>query len=381
MVLLTEGERETLAYDNITESSGVEDSEWNGFEDLPLSIIAPSSITAQVGSQADDRYETESLGVTSEEQQHTINMPNTGKRNRSAIASSQSDSSESSGQVRHYTSRQKRLKSSSEETAIQGYFITAYRNLTTAMIEDLKADSARWNQERRRIRPAEGHQEEVDPPYNILGVNLRSGNDPRAGMSSSYASMSSYTGGASYPIVQYAAGKRYLPPNLPLCSSSDPAIPAARNPAPENRQRQRLLPPSASLLDRLHSLSISEVVKREEVVDDDGQQKRKNEAVRKLLSVKTMTDPSVPASRMRWVASQQMTEFTNARDFSRNTAAEGSLVGWTVVTVAWLERDFEDCEKLWQLMRMKAHVYLRRSTYWNVDEEEETWAMGRFWEY
>ncbi|EGO51817.1 hypothetical protein NEUTE1DRAFT_50677 [Neurospora tetrasperma FGSC 2508] len=31
----------------------------------------------------------------------------------------------------------------------QGYFITAYRNLTSAMIQDLKADSARWEQERR----------------------------------------------------------------------------------------------------------------------------------------------------------------------------------------------------------------------------------------
>ncbi|KAH8171533.1 transcription factor RfeG [Sarocladium implicatum] len=30
-----------------------------------------------------------------------------------------------------------------------GYYITAYRNLTTAMIEDLKADSARWENERR----------------------------------------------------------------------------------------------------------------------------------------------------------------------------------------------------------------------------------------
>jgi len=31
----------------------------------------------------------------------------------------------------------------------QGYFITAYRNLTTAMIADLKADSDRWEAERR----------------------------------------------------------------------------------------------------------------------------------------------------------------------------------------------------------------------------------------
>ncbi|KAE9365102.1 hypothetical protein N431DRAFT_300477, partial [Stipitochalara longipes BDJ] len=31
----------------------------------------------------------------------------------------------------------------------QGYFITAYRNLTTAMIADLKADSERWEAEQR----------------------------------------------------------------------------------------------------------------------------------------------------------------------------------------------------------------------------------------
>jgi len=34
--------------------------------------------------------------------------------------------------------------------AQQGYFINAYRNLTTEMIADLKADSARWEQERRQ---------------------------------------------------------------------------------------------------------------------------------------------------------------------------------------------------------------------------------------
>ncbi|TVY48037.1 hypothetical protein LOCC1_G003130 [Lachnellula occidentalis] len=42
----------------------------------------------------------------------------------------------------------------------QGYFITAYRNLTTAMIADLKADSDRWEAERRstqsRGQPSNG---------------------------------------------------------------------------------------------------------------------------------------------------------------------------------------------------------------------------------
>ncbi|KAK1758369.1 hypothetical protein QBC47DRAFT_138860 [Echria macrotheca] len=38
----------------------------------------------------------------------------------------------------------------------QGYFITAYRNLTSAMIQDLKADSARWEQERRAAARTSG---------------------------------------------------------------------------------------------------------------------------------------------------------------------------------------------------------------------------------
>lgn len=38
----------------------------------------------------------------------------------------------------------------------QGYFITAYRNLTTAMIADLKADSDRWEAERRQNAASRG---------------------------------------------------------------------------------------------------------------------------------------------------------------------------------------------------------------------------------
>ncbi|GFP53038.1 hypothetical protein TASIC1_0002022200 [Trichoderma asperellum] len=63
---------------------------------------------------------------------------------------------------------------------VQGYYITAYRNLTTAMIEDLKADSARWDRERRaqtarnssgvQYRYSETHQSRqhhgpTEPPY------------------------------------------------------------------------------------------------------------------------------------------------------------------------------------------------------------------------
>lgn len=41
------------------------------------------------------------------------------------------------------------FRNNEDGRVIQGYFITAYRNLTSEMIADLKADSARWEQERR----------------------------------------------------------------------------------------------------------------------------------------------------------------------------------------------------------------------------------------
>ncbi|KAF2214026.1 hypothetical protein CERZMDRAFT_38651 [Cercospora zeae-maydis SCOH1-5] len=37
-----------------------------------------------------------------------------------------------------------------ENQGVQGYWIKAYRNLTSAMIADLRADSARWRQEQRQ---------------------------------------------------------------------------------------------------------------------------------------------------------------------------------------------------------------------------------------
>ncbi|KAL8412874.1 hypothetical protein RB596_009435 [Gaeumannomyces avenae] len=41
---------------------------------------------------------------------------------------------------------------------IQGYYITAYRNLTSAMIESLKEDSQKWVEEKRRAQGAQGAQ-------------------------------------------------------------------------------------------------------------------------------------------------------------------------------------------------------------------------------
>ncbi|KAK0717190.1 hypothetical protein B0T26DRAFT_602787, partial [Lasiosphaeria miniovina] len=61
----------------------------------------------------------------------------------------------------------------------QGYFITAYRNLTSAMIQDLKQDSARWEQERRAAsRSSGGGAGGTMHSSQPNGAYLRSSNSP-----------------------------------------------------------------------------------------------------------------------------------------------------------------------------------------------------------
>ncbi|KAJ4132740.1 hypothetical protein NW754_015554 [Fusarium falciforme] len=61
---------------------------------------------------------------------------------------------------------------------VQGYYITAYRNLTTAMIEDLKADSARWDSE-RRAQTSRNTSGGIHASRNAAGVPPRhSSNSP-----------------------------------------------------------------------------------------------------------------------------------------------------------------------------------------------------------
>ncbi|KAI1349702.1 hypothetical protein F5Y01DRAFT_305857 [Xylaria sp. FL0043] len=59
---------------------------------------------------------------------------------------------------------------------IQGYFINAYRNLTSAMIQDLKADSARWDQERRQ--QSANRSSAGGGTIASNGVYIRSSNTP-----------------------------------------------------------------------------------------------------------------------------------------------------------------------------------------------------------
>ncbi|KAI1258486.1 hypothetical protein F5Y18DRAFT_421358 [Xylariaceae sp. FL1019] len=59
---------------------------------------------------------------------------------------------------------------------IQGYFINAYRNLTSAMIQDLKADSARWDLERRQ--QSANRNSAGGGTIALSGVYIRSSNSP-----------------------------------------------------------------------------------------------------------------------------------------------------------------------------------------------------------
>ncbi|KAJ2901852.1 hypothetical protein MKZ38_001331 [Zalerion maritima] len=130
---------------------------------------------------------------------------------------------------------------------IQGYFINAYRNLTTAMIEDLKEASRQWAQERTRVsggiqnysngyvrrsnsppayRHSETHQRQqggggpapvVDPSYGNPGQPQY---DPRYAQPPTQV----YPGGYGQP--QYPGGQAG---NYPY---PQPKQPAARSPPP-----------------------------------------------------------------------------------------------------------------------------------------------------
>ncbi|KAI1163920.1 hypothetical protein F5B18DRAFT_671762 [Nemania serpens] len=125
---------------------------------------------------------------------------------------------------------------------IQGYFINAYRNLTSAMIQDLKADSARWDQERRQqsanrsnagggiiasngvfVRssntpPVQYRNSDIHQSRQHLGPTETSysgtpGNDPFDNGSLRYpgTGASGYTGAASSYAQQYAASQGGYP--------------------------------------------------------------------------------------------------------------------------------------------------------------------------
>lgn len=108
---------------------------------------------------------------------------------------------------------------------IQGYFINAYRNLTSAMIQDLKADSARWDQERRQqsanrssaggvqYRNSDIHQSRQHLGPTETSYSGTPGNDPFDNGSLRYpgTGASGYTGAANSYAQQYAASQGGYP--------------------------------------------------------------------------------------------------------------------------------------------------------------------------
>ncbi|KXT15382.1 hypothetical protein AC579_2196 [Pseudocercospora musae] len=72
-----------------------------------------------------------------------------------------------------------------ENQGVQGYWIKAYRNLTSAMIADLRADSARWRQEQRQT----GTRGSNSPCYDTLGKTAPDSSiEPYVGSSTYHAS-------------------------------------------------------------------------------------------------------------------------------------------------------------------------------------------------
>ncbi|KAI1501607.1 hypothetical protein F5X99DRAFT_192831 [Biscogniauxia marginata] len=82
---------------------------------------------------------------------------------------------------------------------IQGYYINAYRNLTTAMIEDLKADSARWDQERRQQSASRNNTAGVQYRNSDTHQSRQYYGPTESGFQSADGSRDPYDGGPRYP--------------------------------------------------------------------------------------------------------------------------------------------------------------------------------------
>lgn len=130
----------------------------------------------------------------------------------------------------------------------QGYYVTAYRNLTSAMIADLKADSQRWEQERRAANSRAGYTQsqthesrqqwgpsgESNPNYPS-GVNFQSGYDQFPKSSYPQASLGGYGQPISTP---------YMPQENHYIAGSNMSVDQSRGiPAPINSDTTRVSAP------------------------------------------------------------------------------------------------------------------------------------------
>ncbi|PKX97163.1 putative transcription factor RfeG [Aspergillus novofumigatus IBT 16806] len=132
----------------------------------------------------------------------------------------------------------------------QGYFIRAYRNLTSEMIADLKADSARWEADVMR-RADQGYPRGsyihdynvrqapnvVPAPYassSIHEVRQQGGPSPPPTYSQPPSQpYPPYTAPSSYPSSHspFAAGQNPYPPQVPYSAPGQPAVSADMHPS------------------------------------------------------------------------------------------------------------------------------------------------------
>jgi hypothetical protein len=125
-----------------------------------------------------------------------------------------------------------------------GYYITAYRNLTTAMIEDLKADSARWENERRAQNSRHSSGGSFAPREKGGHPARAASNSPIVSyhQSETHQSRQHYGPSTDQPADPYARGdpnQRYPGTGAPGYSGSTPNYQAA----PSAPQAQSHYPP------------------------------------------------------------------------------------------------------------------------------------------
>jgi hypothetical protein len=108
----------------------------------------------------------------------------------------------------------------------QGYFVTAYRNLTTAMIADLKADSERWEAERRQTA-SRGQPSGVEYRASTTHQSRQYYGPTESAGAGAYAATSA-------PNPVYDTGTQYQQQSYPQQSSTGYAAAQSYAPADNN---------------------------------------------------------------------------------------------------------------------------------------------------
>ncbi|KAI9743810.1 MAG: hypothetical protein M1818_002544 [Claussenomyces sp. TS43310] len=126
-----------------------------------------------------------------------------------------------------------------------GYFVTAYRALTTEQLADLKADSVRWAAERQR-NPPRGQSSGGISPRGSDAVMRKSNTIPTEGYRQSVTRQQGWSEPPPGREPGYAPQQAY-PPGAPQTSRpgySQPQYPTDRNRDPYSNQENYVLGPT-----------------------------------------------------------------------------------------------------------------------------------------